>query len=263
MSRYIVSKGRILQGASGMKKNVLLLTFCCIAYRIGTESPIAISLGQECSTAAALRGLHIRTFAYPFDWIISPFNGLYDAFATKFVHFLEKDSLCLREDKQGIVDYYHFQFVHDFPTLQSGQSVVHTEEPISQHIIRPDFLNFYDVVKEKYTRRITRLINILQGTQPVILIRHFDMNREQVQDFYQLIHTLFPELPCTLAVVQNAPEAEWGLPGIRNFFLDNSKIWNDAEQWIRILKELGLEPSAVKMDEKYEEDDFCCHEWHK
>ena len=46
-----------------------------------------ISLGQSCTVAGAVRDYGIREFAFPFDWIVSPFNSLYQVFEDDFKFF--------------------------------------------------------------------------------------------------------------------------------------------------------------------------------
>jgi len=46
-----------------------------------------LTVGSDCSPAAALRSLDIREFALPFDWIVTNINGLEICFRDKFQNF--------------------------------------------------------------------------------------------------------------------------------------------------------------------------------
>lgn len=67
-----------------------------------------LTIGYDCSPAAALRGLHLREFALPFDWVVSNVNILQMCFETKFKDFHK--SLTFNYNKTRLIDHYGFNF---------------------------------------------------------------------------------------------------------------------------------------------------------
>ena len=72
-----------------------------------------LTIGSDCSPAAALRGLNLRDFALPFDWVVSNITSLDKCFETNFEYFHK--NLLLNGSKNKLIDYYGFQFPHDYP----------------------------------------------------------------------------------------------------------------------------------------------------
>ncbi|MCX5921919.1 MAG: DUF1796 family putative cysteine peptidase [Candidatus Dependentiae bacterium] len=228
-----------------IKTIIITVLICCntlvLAYKI-------IPIGTHCSAAAAIKGLNLRQVSLPLDWIVSSFAGLYQAFNDDFAHFLEKSSLRIRGDQQGIVDYYGFQFVHDFPTTTQTikPSIDGSQEDVavlvSQGKISPHYMDFYDEITSKYARRIKRMYEFCNGDEQVFFIRHFGMNKQQAIAFRDLIENKFPSLDFILVVVSpvRSQENDWNLPKIRNFYLDDRQVWNNPTEWERIYKALGL-----------------------
>ena len=72
-----------------------------------------VTIGYDCSPAAALRGLHLREFALPFDWVESNINVLQMCFETKFKDFHK--NVTFNYNKKRLIDHYGFQFPHDYP----------------------------------------------------------------------------------------------------------------------------------------------------
>ena len=48
------------------------------------KMPLCISLGAACGSAMMLRDLNLRTEAYPFDWVVSHGDVVYQALSTDF-----------------------------------------------------------------------------------------------------------------------------------------------------------------------------------
>lgn len=46
-----------------------------------------ITIGRDCSPAAALRNLNIREFALPFDWIVSSISSIQECIEDHFEKF--------------------------------------------------------------------------------------------------------------------------------------------------------------------------------
>ena len=119
-----------------------------------------ITIGYDCSPASALRGLNMRTFALPFDWVESNITSLEKCFHTHFSFFHTK--LRLNKKRTRLIDYHGFQFPHDYPTIIPDSN--------SENIIVNNWSDFYPENLEKYKRRIERFNNILNDDNPIIIL---------------------------------------------------------------------------------------------
>lgn len=112
-----------------------------------------ISLGYFCAIAGELErfGLHDRT--YPFDWLISDFEGVIRAIETHFEDFWEYKEWY--QDKNNRHYYKHnsydFHFHHDFDSFQSLEKQL-------------------PAVREKYNRRIEAFYSAIE--KPTLFIRY-------------------------------------------------------------------------------------------
>ena len=172
-----------------MIKRLLIVTLILLGSK-KIKSAIVISFGQSCTVAGAMRDCGIRREAYPFDWVVSPFDAIYKAINDDFIHFLQEDSLTVRSDNWGILDYYGFQFVHDFPSIlpNDEQANLIGENHVTGGTLRDDWKNFIHPVQTKYQRRIERLKKILSGTDKVYIIRHHDTTKEQAVRIRDLLN---------------------------------------------------------------------------
>ena len=207
---------------------------------------IAISLGQSCGPAMQLRvslSRHygIRDQAFPFDWLITPFDALYKCLQEDFVNFLNPAYLSLYNHAShctGILDsYYGLRFIHDFPTIDAPDTA--GDGPTFGGFIVTNFLDYLDPIKEKYERRIARFRKTLSGTDEIIFIRDI-ITKQQSILLYNLIKSYYPTLNFTLVVVDSTEEMKypWNLSGIKNFYGPNSFTF--GPQWIAILQNIGL-----------------------
>lgn len=201
-----------------------------------------ISLGESCTIAGALRNLNIRTEAYPFDWTVTPFHSLYNCINDDFAHFFEIESLKERHDRCGVVDYYGIEFLHDLPTSKTTTEEI-GEGVIGQGILRNDWRDHVNTVRQKYVRRINRLRCLLQSEEKIYVVRHFNTSKEQAIQLRDLLQSKYPDADITIIVVNNSNDMkyDWNIPNIRNFYMDVSKVWNNPPRWQEIFNELGIE----------------------
>ena len=119
------------------------------------------SLGAACSCTQSLRASGLQMFSYPFDWLYgSDFTGRVDILLSKFSHIIEKEDLenlnIYNGDPKNPCDLYHnsfngITFNHDFA-----------------HKIPLDVT--YDKVREKYERRIARLLNSIERANKILIV---------------------------------------------------------------------------------------------
>jgi hypothetical protein len=222
-----------------MKK--LCIIFCTYFWTLPINPVVILSIGGDCASASALRISGLRKAAYPFDWIVSPFSSVYQAFKDDFKHFLETASLHIRSDNHGIIDYYGFQFVHDFPTIENNDTnSIHTETVLSNN-----WAEAIPEIQTKYNRRINRLRSVLHGTEPVVFVRRTN-DKKQVIAFRSLIKNLYPQLSFLILVAESFMDTNWHEENVKNFYVNDSIKWNNIDDWLNVFKELGLTPETTK-----------------
>jgi len=235
---------RILFKRRGKYMNGWLWLSCMVAILTifnDTKAIVVISLGSACSVAGAMREYGIRTQAYPFDWIVSPFEGLYQAFDDDFVHLLQEDSLTIRSyDRYGIVDYYGFEYVHDFPTQKPNDTLIKPIEEghIIGGVIDDNWGDFLPQIKEKYQRRLERLYTVFNGEEEVYLIRYGIKDKSEMLLLRDLLHKKYPRLNFMLIALGNSPEMSipWQADNIKNFYINDK----DLQQWKELFIQLKL-----------------------
>lgn len=231
----------------GYKQNYIFLLFI---FCLDIKPVKIISLGQACSIAGAMRLFGIRFEAYPFDWLVSPYDALFQALSEDFRDFLREDSLTVREfDRYGILDHYGFHFVHDFPALSPNDDIAALigDNHVTGGVLVSDWRSFLPAVKAKYLRRIDRFNKLLSSSEEVYFIRHHDTTKEQAIRLRDLMRNKYPGLVFILIVVGGSADMrlDWNLESIRNFYFDNEPS-KEQEQWEVIFKLFEFE--KLKMD---------------
>lgn len=126
------------------------------------------SLGEACFVATFLKEQGLRLFSGPFDWVYGrTFEDRFAMLLNDFEHFFEKSDLLYRRSFKlwrGEHDVYFntrtkLAHIHDFD-------------------FHGDFEKEYPIVKEKYDRRIARLLERMR-TSKRILIVYAEMAHEQ------------------------------------------------------------------------------------
>lgn len=121
-----------------------------------------ISLGTACDAAFHIRRHFGQEEAYPFDWLVTPFDALLHLIETGFEGFLDpamlqartKDVRCRRS---GI------RFLHDWHDLA---------DPMAE----------YPAIKAKYDRRIARFLAAMEQGGSVLFIRSCKAGPTQLMD---------------------------------------------------------------------------------
>jgi len=113
---------------------------------------VVIGLGHRCNTAQHLRRMMIHPGTMPFDWIISPNEGVAAAIETGFEGRLRQDQLVLKHDR--IIDLrFGFAHLHEFP-------------------IRTDFLACHQQVVQRQQQLQRRFQNALGSRARLLFVRH-------------------------------------------------------------------------------------------
>ncbi len=118
-----------------------------------------ISLGEACFVATTLINLNLRQFSSPFDWVMG--SGLkyrLDCLLTDFDNFIEKENLSKLDYNDPDTDFYSY--------LNTKSSIVFNHEFRKNE----DFNSAYPEVRERYDRRIQRLLDLLSSKQSNLLV---------------------------------------------------------------------------------------------
>ena len=119
-----------------------------------------VSLGASCGTTMSLRELDLQNVSSPFDWIAAP--GLPDVMAmieSDFADWFNRNALVLWDvtHEKGVIHRHYknlktgFGFPHEFSNA----------EP---------FERYYEVVREKYERRIARFLASMGEEKRVLFV---------------------------------------------------------------------------------------------
>lgn len=212
-----------------------LLFFLLVSFRIApaekdAEYDEAVSLGSMCQVAHQLQANGIRHHAYPFDWIITPADGLIRFITHKGEGFLELENLAFGElwaNTNFIVTIdtvYGFKILHDFYV---------------------PFEESYAPVKEKYDRRKERFFKLLKSNKKVLFIRTY-LSREQAELLDHALRKFYPKLSYTILAL-NETEENWGLERVKNFQLHQiPNVWSgDPARWKEILSQFKVKQAKT------------------
>ena len=177
-----------------------------------TKFDLVVSIGEDCTCSGYLRRCRLQDFSYPFDWLTkASFASRIELLLNNFSDFLnKKDLYILEKPKNGNVDKkcdywadkkYDFYFYHDFPANESFESA-------------------YKKIKEKYSRRITRLYKQISDSKNVLFVwwsRSKHQSIELVQDYYTKLSQRFPSNSVYLLIIESSENEE-------NIFLEDNHI---------------------------------------
>lgn len=193
--------------------------------------PVLVSLGFNCIVATQFVLNEVRQFAFPFDWIRTPFDALCQLIQNDFKDFLSPNFLKPSEVNAVINSYFGTQFFHDFPKD-------------SNDMLCQNYLEALPSISEKYDRRIERFKKLLNSKTKVYLIRHRVMYAEKPLDklnvsrLRDILFQKFPQGNWTLVVIDNGNEfkQDWKMNKVINIHL---AAWNDNTAWTNIFSSLG------------------------
>jgi hypothetical protein len=187
-----------------------------------------LTIGNDCSPAAALRQLNLREFALPFDWIVSNITILEKCFKTNFINF--HTNLVLNHTKTRLIDYYGFQYPHDYPICHAtdfdhniGEGVFAEE---TGKYIADTWPNYYNNVLDKYTRRIERFKHIINDTKPIIVLCRYGTS-----DVLKLQQLFIKYYNVKNMYFINSSSERFESDTIKNVYTEKNNIWNDVTIW--------------------------------
>ena len=187
-----------------------------------------LTVGYDCSPAAALRNLGIREVALPFDWVQSNIHSISRCFEDNFDKY--HTNLQMNYTKTRLIDYYGFQFPHDYPfnntdTVETdvGEGVF-GEEKCS--FIKENWHDYYTIVKEKYNRRIERFRTIINDLTPIIVLCRYN-----TPDVFELQKLFLKHYRRDNIYFVNSTLEKFENNKIINIYTEQNGEWNDATIW--------------------------------
>jgi hypothetical protein len=188
-----------------------------------------MSLGYDCSPAAALRALNIRDEALPFDWVVSNLKIIRDCIEDNFVNYHRQ--LQFNASRSRLVDKYGFQFPHDYPFNNTSYEEADVGEGVFgeevQKKIVDNWGDYNSLVLEKYARRISRLYNYLRDDTPIIVLcRGYPV--QNITEFIKYIGDKFNKRNIYFVV---SSKYKYISQQIITCDTEANGIWNDANVW--------------------------------
>lgn len=187
-----------------------------------------ITIGNDCSPAVALRSLGLRNAALPFDWVVSNVNALRLCFETDFDKF--HTGLVLNNTHKRLIDSYGFEFPHDYPLDNTNLEMDRIGEgSISEEdgkVITHNWLDYYEIVLDKYKRRIERFRNIMNDIKPVIVLcRHSTSDVLHLQQLFQRVYKK------ENVYFVNSTCEKFENDKMKNIYTEQNNVWNDSNIW--------------------------------
>lgn len=151
-----------------------------------TKYDFVFSIGEACPCTQVLRQLGLQDASYPFDWLFgSTFIGRCKILTEEFKDFIRKEDLEYSYEERSLKcnAYYNklndIVFNHDF--LKSL-----------------DFEEAYPLVKEKYDRRIRRLLEKIKNSNSVLVVyleiptsNHIEISNQEILQGYSILKKKF------------------------------------------------------------------------
>ena len=188
-----------------------------------------LTVGHDCSPADALKKLNLRDYALPFDWVVSNIYTLQKCFENNFEGFHKK--LHFNHNKTRLIDYYGFQFPHDYPlnTMTNLENIDIGEEYIGEEhgkFITDKWMDYYDIILDKYTRRIERFKHIINDTKPIIVLCRYS-----TRDVFVLQNLFIKYYKITNIYFINSSNEIFENNNIINIYTEKNNVWNETNIW--------------------------------
>lgn len=202
-----------------------------------------MTIGYDCSPAFALRNMNLRKFALPFDWVQSNCHAIERCFQDNFAKY--HTGLYFNGKKTRLIDAYGFQFPHDYPLLNidellgpaavelTPESVIPSEGAYEEKQIVENWQDYYDIVKEKYDRRIERFLDILHNPAPILVLCRYPK-----EDVFYLKHLFSKYYNKENIYFINTSHEEFENDFMLNIHTEKNGEWNDTTIWQNAVNKL-------------------------
>jgi hypothetical protein len=197
-----------------------------------------MSLGYDCSPAAALRNLNIRDEALPFDWVQSNLQSIINCIEDNFDKYHK--NLYFNSFGTRLIDSYGFQFPHDYPFNNNDDNIDKSKlgegifgEELGKQIINK-WGDYHLLVLEKYKRRIERFYTYLNSETPLIfLCRGYALNN--VNQYGSYLTNKFKKNNIYFVISSNE---KFKSNNIITCDTEKNGIWNESSIWLEAINEI-------------------------
>jgi hypothetical protein len=194
-----------------------------------------IALGYDCSTATAINDLLLRDHSLPFDWIVSDLNNIIKCISEDFINFHKE--LILNPSKTRVIDYYGFEYPHDYPNTDAIIEIEKIGEgQFHEKVINENWQEFIDINLEKYNRRSKRFLDILKSETNLIILYRGPISN--IISFKNFMKNKFNKINIKY-VVSNKEEYSTEDMVIcdteKNGTWNDKAIWSDAIEKVKML----------------------------
>jgi len=165
-----------------------------------------VSLGFNCAVAFALKDLYLRNKSYPLDWgrVVEEkdeigFRRKVEFLCTNFKDFINEQDLYIFSDNKNEENKKHMavhnsfngmHFFHDFP---KGKTIA----------------DVYPDVKEKYERRIERLMDLINSDKKICFVFYAGLAKLPMAEIIystEIFYKIFPKRNVDFLILQNDPD---------------------------------------------------------
>lgn len=124
-----------------------------------------VSLGMNCDPARHLEDTDRRRVSFPFDWAVTPMSASLFHLETKFEHFMLRENLTANKPamRKLMVDDDDANFEKFQEGMTTPVFCTKTSSFYPHDFDDTDLDEQYPIVKEKYDRRITRLLELFDN----------------------------------------------------------------------------------------------------
>ncbi|GEM_PF-3671116 len=196
-----------------MSHKTFLLSLFLFCFHSLSPHPLLVSLGSHCEPALRMREQGLREQAFPFDWLITPHEGLLLALEEDFAHFPDPSAFFTDPAYPQRLEHrrYRLEFRHHWPFpddyLDEERLKCWIEEILA--------------IQEK---RIARFRKLKEANEPLIFVRSAQdsayggtnywwteaddsITEAQAEEIYSALARYFPGLDFSLAIINHiAPD---------------------------------------------------------
>ena len=148
---------------------------------------LIFSMGEACSCSELIRSLNYQNYSYPFDWIAG-------------CTFLERSKILINEFKDFInkedLEFLQFASITNNDVYKNKSNNLVFNHDFTSGV---DFNEMYIKVKEKYNRRINRLLENIKNSQNILILyletpikNHPYINDNEIIEGFNLIKQKYP-----------------------------------------------------------------------
>jgi hypothetical protein len=147
-------------------------------------------------------------------------------------------NLKFNNNKTRLIDGYGFEFPHDYPLTNMnnieynniGEGVFGEENGV---YIIDNYMDYYDNVLDKYNRRIERFKNIVNDTNPIIVLCRY--STRDVLNLQKMFSKYFKKENVYFI---NSTYENFENDKIKNIYTEINGIWNDTNIWNQYINEI-------------------------